>query len=144
MVLHLIKLCVGADTVEDVRGWAEERSAETARRTGERTFSATTRMFPKRISELLPGGSIYWIVKGAIAVRAPLVDIRSMEEADGSKRCEIVMVPDLVLVRPRQHRPFQGWRYLTASDAPPDSNAGAVDADIPAGMRRELAALCLI
>jgi hypothetical protein len=42
-------------------------------------------------------------------------------------------------------KPFQGWRYLSADDAPLDDVTGAVSRDeLPAALRRELAALAFI
>ena len=33
---------------------------------------------------------------------------------------KIILKPEVVLVQTRFKRPFQGWRYLTTADAPPD------------------------
>ena len=51
----------------------------------------------------------------------------------------------LVPVRPVPRRAFQGWRYLTADDAPADLGRGDKQlAELPPKMRRELAELGLI
>lgn len=52
MPLHLIKLCVGAESVEDLDQWIRERLAVLARagQTVEQTH--TTRMIPKRAAEI--------------------------------------------------------------------------------------------
>ena len=49
-------------------------------------------------------------------------------------------------VESRPCRPFQGWRYLEAKDAPSDLSreAAAGIADMPEAMRRELAQLGLL
>lgn len=64
MPLHLIKLCVGADSLQDLRDWVAQRSL-TAMAAGLEPHSVhTTRMIPKRVEELLEGGSLYWVIKG--------------------------------------------------------------------------------
>ncbi len=47
---------------------------------------------------------------------------------------------------PRPMRPFQGWRYLKAADAPPDLSQSEADglAAMPEEMRRELRELGLL
>jgi hypothetical protein len=56
-----------------------------------------------------------------------------------------VLDPELVPVRGRTMRAFQGWRYLNAADAPPDSAAaGDAVATLPEALRRDLATLCLL
>ena len=61
--------------------------------------------------------------------------------------CLVLLDPGLVPVQPVVRRPFQGWRYLTAGDAPADlgsaADATALAALSPA-MRRDLAALGLL
>jgi len=120
MPLHLQKLCVGCDSPEDLRGWIDERMAERRRRGAPEEQVHVTRMAPKRAAELLDGGSLYWVIKGVILVRQPLLDLRSVTGADGVERCELVLLPELVPVRPAPRRPFQGWRYLPHADAPAD------------------------
>ena len=51
----------------------------------------------------------------------------------------------VVTVEPRPYRPFQGWRYLVAKDAPRDIDLKSGDlALMPDDMRRELAELGLL
>jgi hypothetical protein len=72
MALHLIKLCVGADSIDDLREWVSERSAAVA--AGLEPHSVhTTRMVPKRTEELLNGGSLYWVIKGQVQARQKLL-----------------------------------------------------------------------
>jgi len=143
MTLHLIKLCVGADSVADLSRYIAERRA-ARKRLGE-AFEAmhTTRMVPKRAEELLDGGSLYWVIKGQISARQVLTAIRAFTGSDGIGRCDLVMEPEIVLVSPRPCRPFQGWRYLRAEDAPPDLG-GASSVEMPEELRRELAAMGLL
>ncbi len=80
----------------------------------------TTRMVPKRAAELLDGGSLYWVIKGQVAARQTLLDIRPSPTPTASHRCQLVLDPQVVPVMPRPYRAFQGWRYLAAHEAPPD------------------------
>lgn len=144
MPLHLLKLCVGVDAIEDLQAWIDFR-LEEKRANGEPAEQYhTTRMVPTRRDELLDGGSLYWVIKGTIQVRQHLVDIRPFTDAAGVKRCQLVLEPVLHPTRPQPRRPFQGWRYLTPDDAPPDIRKLSGGGDIPETMRRELAELCLI
>ncbi|WP_313292999.1 DUF1489 family protein, partial [Rhizobium rhizoryzae] len=90
MALHLIKLCVGADSLQDLREWVAERSL-TAIAAGLQPHSThTTRMVPKRVEELLDGGSLYWVIKGQVTARQPLLDIVTFTGGDGIGRCNLV------------------------------------------------------
>ena len=144
MTLHLIKLCVGIDHVEDLRTWIDVRQEERRQRGEAGEHYHTTRMVPKRISELLDGGSLYWIIKGKIQARQKLLDIRTFTDEEGVRRCHLVLEPKLVLVGLRPRRPFQGWRYLSGQDAPPDLAGGGISDELPADMRADLLELCLI
>ncbi|NVK33204.1 MAG: DUF1489 family protein [Rhodobacteraceae bacterium] len=144
MALHLVKLCVGADSVESLQAWIDFRIDEQ-RTAGLSTNQIhTTRMTPTRKDELLDGGSLYWVIKGKIQVRQHLIDIRPFTDEAGVKRCDLVLEPRLILTKYQPKRPFQGWRYLKASDAPADLHGGPEGASLPDGMRIELAELCLI
>jgi len=146
MTLHLIKLCVGAASIEDLADWQTERMAEQ-KRAGERPLPFhTTFQSPKRQAELLDGGSLYWVIKGIVSVRQKLVAIEDGHKTDGTPCCLLVLDPKLVAVRPVPRRAFQGWRYLPGEDAPDDLKPGRQDgiAAMPSGMRKALADLCLI
>lgn len=146
MSLHLIKLCVGVSSIEDLAAWQKEWLAEERARGEKRRLFHKTLQTPKRQAELLAGGSIYWIIKGLIQVRQRLLAFDEGQREDGSPCCLIVYDKTLVPVRPTPRRPFQGWRYLKADDAPPDLPAGASDGmeKLPPAMRRELAELGLL
>jgi hypothetical protein len=146
MTLHLIKLCVGAASIDDLAAWQKERLAEQ-RKAGEKPrLFHTTFQTPKRQAELLDGGSLYWVIKGAIQVRQRLLGFEEGHKADGSPCCLLLYDRELIPVRPVPRRAFQGWRYLAAGDAPADLASGAGNglAALPAKMRRELAELGLI
>jgi hypothetical protein len=143
MALHLIKLAVGAASVDDVRNW------QAARAKAAPPLRHRTRNFPRRAPEILDGGSIYWVVARMVSVRQRIEDIVEAQQPDGTRCTDLVLHPVLVPVRARLMKPFQGWRYLADADAPEDENcpvgvsAGAKDNLSPA-LRRELAALALI
>jgi hypothetical protein len=145
MALNLIKLCVGCDSIDDLAQWQARRLADYRRRGEPAELKHTTRMTPKRRDELIDGGSLYWVIKGFIQTRQRLVDIRPFTDAEGIRRCHLVLGSELVVVAPRPFRAFQGWRYYPAKDAPPDLGAVAKGAeDMPSELRRELAELGLL
>jgi hypothetical protein len=114
--LHLIKLSVGTESVDDLAGWQET----TAARGPDGMPRHVTRMWPKREAEVLDGGSIYWVIQGVIQCRQRILRLDQAVGGDGIRRCAIVLDPDLVATAPARKRPFQGWRYLSPADAPPD------------------------
>lgn len=145
MALHLIKLCVGADSLDDLREWVAERSLMAVAIGKPPQSSHVTRMVPKRIEELLDGGSLYWIIKGQVAARQKLLDIRPFTGDDGITRCELVLGPEVIETQPAPRRPFQGWRYLDADSAPRDLGASGTDLEsMPEDLKRELAELGLL
>jgi hypothetical protein len=145
MPLHLIKLCVGCDSVKDLRDWIRERLAEKKKRRQPVEHIHTTRMVPKRAEELLDGGSLYWVIRGEILCRERLLDVRPFVDKDGIGRCRLVLDGKLVLTEPRPFRAFQGWRYFAAKDAPRDLDRAAPGAaKMPEGLRRELRGLGLL
>ncbi|MGI9355352.1 MAG: DUF1489 family protein, partial [Rhizobiaceae bacterium] len=76
MPLNLLKLCVGADTLEDQREWCQYRLQQMREAGEEEMLFHTTRMVPKRTDQLLDGGSLYWVIKGNVQLRQKLLDIR--------------------------------------------------------------------
>ena len=145
MPLHLIKLCVGADSVRDLEDWIKEKLKQK-RKSGEKPEHIhRTRMVPKRAEELTDGGSLYWVIRGEVICRQRIRAIRPFRDKDGIGRCGVVLDPKPVLVEPRPYRAFQGWRYLAAKDAPRDLDKvvkGA--AAMPETLRRELRELGLM
>jgi hypothetical protein len=142
MTIHMVKLCVGADDIDDLADWQKRQMKKLANPVHH------TRMAPKRAEEMLDGGSIYWVIGGFVRVRQRLLDVREEQWDDGSACCGLVLDPDLVPVELRPQKPFQGWRYLDPAAAPPDLAKGAVQASglekLPPALRAELRALCLI
>jgi hypothetical protein len=145
MTLHLIKLCVGADSIADLEEWIGERMAERRRRGEPQRHAHVTRMTPKRAGELVDGGSLYWVIKGLISARQRLLEIEPFVDSEGTGRTRLWLEPKVVAVAPRPMRAFQGWRYFADSDAPPDLDAaGAGAAAMPEELRRTLGALGLL
>jgi len=144
MALHLLKLCVGAESVEDQRDWTQRRLAMMQAAGQEPEQFHTTRMVPKQIAELLDGGSLYWVIKGNIQARQRFIDIRPFKDEDGISRCHLVLEPVLHETSWAPRRPFQGWRYLDPKDAPPDLASGSETDDLPPELKRELAGLGLL
>lgn len=144
MTLHLIKLCVGADSIEDLAHWQKQRLAELKRKGRRAELVHVTRQTPKRAEELLDGGSLYWVIKGSIAARQKFLDIRPARSHDGTPRCGLVYDPQIVPVVRRAHRPFQGWRYLKPQDAPPDARQLKGAKGLPTSLHAKLVELGLL
>jgi len=130
VTLHLVKLCVGASTPEDLAAWRAQRAAE-----GRRAV-VHTRQTPRRAAELLAGGSLFWVFKGVILVRQPIAGVETVGEG-ALRRCEILLGERMIRTAPHPRRAFQGWRYLDAADAPADLDAIA-EGDVPDELARRL------
>jgi hypothetical protein len=93
-------------------------------------------MAPKRVEELLDGGSLYRIFRGLILCRQVILSI-SRVEAGSESHCRIDLEPRIIRVAPTPRRAFQGWRYLDPADAPPDLD-GIGGGDLPDDLARRL------
>jgi hypothetical protein len=145
MPLHLIKLCVGCDSVADLEDWIKQKLKEKKKRGQKPEHIHTTRMVPKRAGDLTDGGSLFWVIRGQISCREKILDIRPFTDKEGIGRCRVALDGKVVLVEPRPRSAFQGWRYLEAKDAPRDlSHAAPGAAKMPEQMRRELRELGLL
>ena len=145
MPLHLIKLCVGCDSVEDLEDWIRQRLKQRKKRGQKPEHIHTTRMVPKRADDIVDGGSLFWVIRGQVMCRERIIDIRPFVDAGGIGRCRIVMDGKVKLVAPRPWRAFQGWRYLEDKDAPRDLDRAAPGAAaMPEPLRRELRELGLL
>lgn len=136
--LHLLKLCVGAERVEDLIDWQSRLSADRRRQGLDERPVHVTRMWPRRAEELLTGGSLYWVFKGLVLARQTIAALEPVTGPDGVARCMIVLDPAIVRTEAAPRRPFQGWRYLEAKDAPRDLVSGDPIADLPMELRRAL------
>jgi len=134
------KLSVGTENVSDLDAWQGTKRAQAA----DGLPRHVTRMWPKRTDEILPNGSMFWVIKGSILCRQRIVRFDEYQSADGIRRCAIVLDPELIRVAPTLKRPFQGWRYLKASDAPVDLPKGReAEEALPAELSAKLAEIGL-
>ena len=131
MPLHLIKLCVGCDTVEDLLAWRQVSSGAS------QPWTLRTRQTPRRAAELVAGGSIYRVYKGFILSRQRILAVDTIG-AGPAKRCEMILDETLVLTAPTPRRAFQGWGYLAVADAPPDLELGQGGGVMPTTLARQL------
>ena len=118
--VNLLKLCVGADTPDDLLLWQTQRRLQYP----DKPLRHVTRMWPKRGDEILNGGSLFWVFKGAILARQRIVGLEEVIGEDGIRRCGILLDESLVRTFSVPKRPFQGWRYLSVDDAPADMPEG--------------------
>jgi hypothetical protein len=140
-MMHLTKLAVGVRDIEELRAWQADRARTHP------PLRHRTRSCPRRRDEVLDGGSIYWVIAGSTLARQRIIDIIEDQRDDQTPCTALVLDPLVVPLVGRPTRPFQGWRYLDPDDAPADlPDLGSVmGAEIlPAAMRRELQALCLL
>lgn len=136
MPLNLVKLAVGASSVQSMRAWQE---GVVARRLAQGLSAVAvheTRQTPQRKDEILDGGSLFWVVKGVISVRQRIREFEPVIDGEGRDVCRIHLDQLLVETEPRPMRPFQGWRYLDAAAAPPD--VGVHPRGLPASMETAL------
>ena len=120
MIVHLVKLCVGINSIDQLEILQANRRARAQKRGGPFETVHRTRHRPRRESELLSGGSLYWIIKGFIRVRQAIVRLDELHDDEEGKHCGLVLGQNLVRTELRARRPHQGWRYLEPKDAAPD------------------------
>ncbi len=142
-MLHLIKLCVGVESLEELSRWQKKRLAEKKKKGQKLELIHITRQTPKRAAELLDGGSLYWVIKGQIAARQKLLALRPMTR-NGVPHCGLVYDKKLVPVMRRPRAAFQGWRYFEPKDAPADVGGLKGAKGLPEALQQELAALGLL
>ena len=136
MVVNLVKLSVGTENVEDLAAWHASKRAQTV----DGLPRHVTRMWPKREAEIVNGGSIYWVIKGAIQCRQKVLRLDEVIGSDGIRRCAIVLEPTLIRTQSSLKRPFQGWRYLPVADAPRDLPQGRENEEtLPVELNQALA-----
>ena len=137
MTLNILKLCVGAESVEDLQQWHQQHSHIWPKGQTEHI----TRMWPRRQDEVLQG-SLYWVIKGVILARQRLLALDERVGADGISRCALILDAEVIRTEAAPRRPFQGWRYLDPADSPPDlRRAAAAETPLPPAMAMALAEL---
>ena len=136
--VNLIKLSVGTDDVAGLAAWQATKRAQT----DDGYPRHVTRMWPKRETEILTGGSIYWVIKGVILARQKILRLDEYNSADGIRRCAIVCDTPLIRIAATPKRAFQGWRYLAPEDAPIDLPEGREEEEpLPLELSQALAAI---
>lgn len=143
-MMHMIKLCVGVATIEELESYRSERAHWWRADYGENVHVHRTRTMPKRKEEIEGQGSIFWVIAGVVRCRQPILRLAAAVDAQGLGCCDIIMAPDLVRVTPRPKSAFQGWRYLAPADAPPDLDSAGFHEEGSAELALELSRLGLI
>ena len=136
-MLHIAKLCVGVTDIGHLRDLQADRKENIHR----------TRSFPRRASEVIDGGSLYWVIAGAMVVRQRITDIVEDTLQDGTSCAALHLHRTLVPVAGRPTKPFQGWRYLDADAAPADltrAMRARGEEELPQTLKKELRALGLL
>ena len=134
--LHILKLSVGTESIDDLIDWQKRRSGQIAKG----KYYHVTRMWPKREAEIVDGGSIYWVIKGVILCRQRILGMDEIVRQDGIRRCGLVLDPEITRVAATPKKAFQGWRYLEARDAPEDLPAHRQQEDqLPPDLSKALA-----
>lgn len=151
MTVHLVKLCVGVDSIAELVRYREERARKHRGTKKPLEDQHWTRSFPRRADEVLDGGSLYWVIRGRICVRHRILRLDAVEDEQGRPFCAIVYDPTVIVTEIRPRRAFQGWRYLEGEDAPPDlpdqraALAHAIaEEELPGDLREELRVLGLL
>lgn len=130
-MIHMIKLCVGVSSFEELESYRHERAHWWGADYGADVHVHRTRMMPKRAAEMEGTASIYWVIAGQITCRQTILRLAPYKDGEGKTYCDIILAPELIRTLPYPKRPFQGWRYLTPADAPPDlganENAGSLE-----------------
>jgi hypothetical protein len=145
MTVHLVKIAVGADSIEDIAEFQKQRRAKLKAERGKPILIHKTRNMPKRESEIIKAGSLYWIVKGFIRVRQRILGFEKRADKEGRPYCEIRLDPKLVRTVPLAHKPIQGWRYMEVDAVPADLTGKAAKSDeMPPEMMMQLRELGLL
>lgn len=140
-MLHITKLAVGVRDTDHLRELQAVRMREHP------PLRHRTRNFPRRKQEIVDGGSMYWVIAGTMLARQRILDIVEDQRDDLTACTSFILDPEIVPLAGRPTRPFQGWRYLDANDAPADMAAsGAIFGleSLPPALRHQLQVLCLL
>jgi hypothetical protein len=148
MQLHIVKLCVGADSIEDLAQWQASRTASARKTQSGPLLIHVTRQTPRRLT-IGDNTSLYWVIRGFIQVRQRIIALHPVQSPDGIMRCAIELHPALIETVQQPLRPFQGWRYLKAQEAPSDvikqaEDIGEDQRAMPPAMRKALHELRLV
>jgi len=144
MTINIIKLCVGITDVDHLARAQGERLKKQKSMGIKPELRHVTRNHPRRSTEVLDNGSLYWVIKGFIRVRQPIIGLEDAVNDEGKPACAIILSNQLIKTQLRKFRAFQGWRYFKCEDAPDDINDQNGEATIPDSMAEELKKLGLL
>jgi hypothetical protein len=99
MTVHLVKLCVGCDTVQDLKDWQDDRLKQL-KRAGKTPELCHRTLQAPAAEEVLTGFAL--LVIRAILVRQRILDLRPDIGDDGTACCGIVLDRELVATGRRQ------------------------------------------
>ena len=146
MSLNIIKLAVGIRDINHLK-----KVQETRHKTSELMIDGIKQLFhmtrntPKRSNEILKGGSIFWVIRGVVQIRQPIIGIKKMKNELGKPVCAIILEQNLIRTIPKIVRAFQGWRYLSSKESPTDlQDKSSSNSSLPAEMVKELKVLGLL
>lgn len=132
--IHMIKLVVGFDSLEQFRQW---QAREYTVYKGQKANLVRTRFEPKRKDEILAsGGSIYRVISKMIRCRQQILGFDEVVTRDRGKQCIILTSTEIVPTEAVFKKPFQGWRYFKQDAVPAD----LTDREVGDGGSHELAA----
>ncbi len=126
--IHIQKLCVGVESVEDLRQRMQVRASQ-----GTDMVCAYTTYKPKQADALIQHGSLYWIIKGKMSARQKVIGFGEWIDDFGRVRTKILLDKTVIPTVPYACRPFQGWRYLKPNDTPEDlqhTNPNGIPSDM--------------
>ena len=141
MTVHILKLCVGIDSVEHLIEVRKGR--ELLLPDGTPYNYHITRFRPRRGEDVLGNGSLYWVIKGFVQVRQRIIGLEPIETDSGVK-CKFILDTKLVRTESQPRRPHQGWRYLKTGDAPRDIPVGQAVDNLPHDLSAKLREMGLI
>ncbi len=142
MALHMMKLVVGMDSLQQFAKWQSHELLEFKGRMANVVY---TRHMPKNADEILiSGGSIYRVIKGVMRCRQKILGFDRIETHVGPKTI-IYTDTELMRTHPLPKRAFQGWRYLKEDDTPQDVAPYTLGDELPpAEMEKDLSELGLL
>lgn len=144
MAVNLLRTAVGSESLRVLQAFLSQHRTINVKGLG-KVAVVTTRHMPKRADELEAGGSLYWIVKNVIQGRQEIKGLESVIAEDGTKKCQIMLNPEIIRVLPTAQRAVQGWRYLDEAKAPRDLGVfRAEDSEPDAEMAADLRKLGLL
>ena len=86
MTVHLVKLAVGIEDAEHLARVQKARLAAAVREKRKAVLRHVTRHRPKRADEIVSGGSLYWVIGGAIVARQRILGFEEAKKPMARRR----------------------------------------------------------